>query len=341
MKKKLLLAACLLLNVFITSAQCGWVDGQDPRIGFDPGRGITRWNDHYNYGIVTRDINSCASFVGDRMLTLTKCLNMDQYGKLYADVSVKIAEYGIQNAGWRNNLNNTLPNDGGCGILDWNMHYNYIKVNGYSNAAELVKNRMIFLQATLRENYSRLYADVSVIIAQYGVGGYYQAATVSQTTTTTTTTNQVNPANVNINMNIGGVGMNMNVNDPNYNQATVVQHTTTTTVNSGYVEEPVVVQQGPCRVSDGDFAQMESSINSKPFAETKMSTAQLALKGRCLSINQIRSLTLLFSFAEDRLNFLKYAIDYTNDQANYYTLSNTLSFDSDVDNFNTFLSGRR
>jgi hypothetical protein len=264
---------------------------------------------------------------------------------MYADVSVSMANFGIRYANWVNGYNNVLPNDGGCGVLDWNAHYNYVAKNGYGNASELVKNRMMYLLNIPRDAYSAMYAEVSVLIARYGVGGVGNIPVTgglgTQTTTTTTTT--TNPSNVNINMNLGGMGMNVNISEPNIQQSqTVTQQTTTTTttiVDSDLPPPaPVAVMQGPCMLPQGDFSQIESAIKSKPFPETKMSTAQIAMKGKCLSINQIRTLAMLFAFPEDRLNFLKFAYDHTNDFSNYYTLSNTLTFDSDVENFNSFIS---
>ncbi len=171
MKKAFIIQTLFLFGFFYSSAQCRWVDGPDNSLSSDQGRGITQWGDHKNYGLVTSYLNSCARFVGQRMESLTKCMDVHQYAKLYADVSVKIADYGVEYAHWQNSLSNSLPNDGGCGYKDWNAHLNYVKTSGYGNAADLVKKRMDFLSTAIsRENYASLYADVSVIIAKHALG---------------------------------------------------------------------------------------------------------------------------------------------------------------------------
>jgi hypothetical protein len=104
------------------------------------------------------------------MVDLGGCAGLENLAKMYAYVSVKIADYGIKYSNWTNNVNNTLANDPGGGMKDWNALHNHVKTNGYINCDNFVKNRMIVLSQKLaRENYARLYADVSVIIAKYGI----------------------------------------------------------------------------------------------------------------------------------------------------------------------------
>lgn len=352
-KKLLLLSSLFLLQEITVSAQCGWIDGPDNRIPQDAGRGILRWTDHNNYALQPNiDINTCAMFIGERLNSLSRCLLLDDYARCYADVSVRIANFLYTVPPGSNGGYNNLAIDGGYMNSDWNAHYSYVKSYGPGNSASLVQSRMNYLAYSVsRPDYALLYADVSVIIAKYGTynnvpppTGYTSTPAVQSTTTTTTTTG--NPNNVNVNMNLGGLGfgMNVNVNEQPMQTGTVTQQTTTTVVTETAPQQTVivqtvpVVQPGPCFVSDGEYAQIDGAIRSKPFPETKMSTAELALKNKCLSINQIKSLTALFAFPEDKLHFLKYAYNYTNDHSNYYTLSSCLTFDDDIENFNAFLS---
>ncbi len=168
-KKSFLIVVAVMLFGFVSKAQCGWINGQDNSNPTDPGRGVTNWQDHYNYAKNATDLTISAGFIGARFVALRSCLELDNYAKVYADVSIKIADYGIKHAGWVNSGSNTLTNDGGCGILDWNAHYNHVKTNGYGNVDELVKNRMLSLSNRIPKNqYAKLYADVSVIIAKIG-----------------------------------------------------------------------------------------------------------------------------------------------------------------------------
>lgn len=151
------------------TGKCGWINGQDNTQPADPGRGVTDWNAHYN-AVKTYGNSNVAEGVKNRMKALATCLVLNNYAKLYADVSVKIADYGVAFAKWRNDPNNTvIPGDPGCGLKDWNAHFNHVNTNGYGNTPDLVGKRMAQLSATIStENFAKLYADVSVIIATYG-----------------------------------------------------------------------------------------------------------------------------------------------------------------------------
>jgi hypothetical protein len=168
MKKGMLIILAVMLFGLVGKAQCGWKNGQDSSNPSDPGRGITNWQDHYNWGKNAGDLSPSLNFVKVRLNALLNCMNNNQYAKLYADLSMKIADYGINYSNWTNSGNNTLTNDGGCGLKDWNAHNNWAKTNG-ANAPGLVRNRLAaLLNEISRDNYARLYADVSVIIAKYG-----------------------------------------------------------------------------------------------------------------------------------------------------------------------------
>ena len=56
--KKFFFTAIITATTLFVNAQCGWYDGQDSRYPYDPGRGVTSWAAHNNYGLVTHDLNS-------------------------------------------------------------------------------------------------------------------------------------------------------------------------------------------------------------------------------------------------------------------------------------------
>gem|GEM_PF-3388755 len=151
---------------------CNWVDGQDASLNIDRGRGVTDWNVHYVYAENTNEIYTCASYLGNRLSSLTSCLELNTYAKMYADVSIKIASYGISYAGWRDGQDPFNNSDPGRGVTVWVEHYNHVKDNGNADVSSTVINRLNILSNRLtRENYAKLYADVSVIVARYGVNG--------------------------------------------------------------------------------------------------------------------------------------------------------------------------
>ena len=139
-------------------------------MSFDRGRGVTDWNAHFSYAQSTNELYTCASYLGNRLSTLTSCLDLNTYAQLYADVSTKIASYGIAYAGWRDGQDPFYGSDPGRGVTVWVDHYNHVKNNGNATVSTTVTNRLNSLSNRLSRNvYARLYADISVIVARYGV----------------------------------------------------------------------------------------------------------------------------------------------------------------------------
>lgn len=179
----------------------------------------------------------------------------------------------------------------------------------------------------------------------------------NSSSTTINSTNQTNssttnPSNVSVNINMGGVGINMNVSDMESN--TQVNSTTSTTVtksssssnsysnnNSQATQSTNSSPKNPetCKfaMSAASFTKMKESIESKPFSDTKMSTAKVATKNACLSLNQVKEITKLFSMDDDKLTYAKYAYAYCIEKANYYQVSDVFSFSSTTEELNAFL----
>ena len=105
------------------------------------------------------------------------------------------------------------------------------------------------------------------------------------------------------------------------------------------IAEPVVAVSN-CNLNDAQFQKVESAIKSKPFRDTKMSTAKVALKNKCLSISQIRVLAKLFPFEDDRMEFVKFTYDLADNKDEFYTLSDVFVFDSYQAELNEFISSK-
>jgi len=179
------------------------------------------------------------------------------------------------------------------------------------------------------------------------------------TVTTTTTTGGQNNENVNMNINVGGVGINMNVggNMPVTRQQTVTSTTVTTrsstNISEGNGSNNNTNTNGGVSVSNAgagaskagcvtamsaaNFAKMKQNVESKPFSDTKMSTAKIATKNACLSVDQVKEICNLFSMDDDKLAYAKYAYDYCVDKSTYYEIGDIFSFSSTTDEFNKFL----
>lgn len=177
--------------------------------------------------------------------------------------------------------------------------------------------------------------------------------TVTTTSTTTQINNGSNPNNTSINVNMAGVGINMNVSGMDNGTTTTSQTTSYTTTtsssstssnsqpvkNNTASNQQVVTTNVGCKsaMTQANFETMKKSVESKPFSDTKMSTAKIATKNNCLSVNQVKEISKLFSMDEDKLAYAKYAYDYCVDKGNYFQVSEVFSFSTTTDEFNEFL----
>jgi len=90
-----------------------------------------------------------------------------------------------------------------------------------------------------------------------------------------------------------------------------------------------------------DFRQAKQSIESKSFSSSKMTLAKQIARSNCLLTSQVRDIMDLFDYETDRLNFAKFAYDFTYDQGNYFKVNDAFDFESSIRSLEEFLEGRR
>lgn len=173
---------------------------------------------------------------------------------------------------------------------------------------------------------------------------YSNSQTVVQQTTTTTT----NPDNFNMGVNVDGMGVNINVNGNGMNMNTSGTTTTTTTTTTNLNTPPPAYLPGyggpigcPMPMLEQDFNDLKSTIASKSFEETKMTIAKQVLLDHCLLASQVKQLINLFTFEESKLEFAKYAYDYTYDRGNYFKVNDCFTFESSIEELNNYISSKK
>jgi len=181
-------------------------------------------------------------------------------------------------------------------------------------------------------------------------------------TTTTTTTATPGSEKVNINMNVGGLNMGINMNvegmdtdmEIEESSSTTVTTTTTTTSKPSQAQpakpapaprqEVVVVEKtttGCVKAMDkASFDTAKASVASKGFDDTRLTVAKQIAKSNCLTTTQIKDIMSVFGFEETKLEFAKYAYDYCYDKNQYYLINDAFSFDSTIDELNTFIESK-
>jgi hypothetical protein len=195
-----------------------------------------------------------------------------------------------------------------------------------------------------------------VIFSASGPSAPVATTTISTTQTTTTSSGTPDPAGISMGVNAGGVNMNVNINTTGMNSSTSSSSTsystttTTTTTSGGDItadpgQQPYVLPgyTGPTGcpypMSPTDFAALKSSISSKSFEDSKLAIAKQGINTNCLLSSQVKEIMQLFSFEDTKLELAKYAYGYTFDTGNYFKVNDAFTFESSIDELNTYISG--
>jgi nuclear transport factor 2 (NTF2) superfamily protein len=138
-------------------------------------------------------------------------------------------------------------------------------------------------------------------------------------------------------------GLDLRVNVPNDRTDVVVTtptdnpypNTTTTTTNNNN-------SSNNCwsPMNANEFAQAKKMVQNESFEETKMNMSKQFTRRNCLSIDQIKQIVNLFTFEENKFEYVKFAYDFCQDKRNYYQLSDVFTFSATKDDFNEFLEGK-
>jgi hypothetical protein len=157
--------------------------------------------------------------------------------------------------------------------------------------------------------------------------------------------------NVNIGINTGGQASDVMTGTT----TTSTTVTTTTTIGDGAVDgdqdnalperpDPLPGYNGPVGcdwpMDANEFAIAKESIESKSFSDSKMRVARQVAGSNCLLATQVKDLMGLFSFETDKLEFAKFAYDYTYDRGNFYKVNDAFSFESTIEDLENYLKGR-
>ena len=173
--------------------------------------------------------------------------------------------------------------------------------------------------------------------------------------------------NVNMNVSVGGLELNMNVNvnengmnnnmdmdmtDNMETSHTSTTTTTTTTTSTSGVNTGTQVQAAPVVYVSGyngvtgcipplsDVNAIRNAIEEESFSDNKLMVAKQALKGKCMSVQNIIYISESFDFEDGKLEFAKFAYNFTYDIDNFYQVNKIFSFSSSKEELNEYISNR-
>jgi hypothetical protein len=176
---------------------------------------------------------------------------------------------------------------------------------------------------------------------------YATVPVITQSITSSTTVSSGNGTGVNMGVNTNGVGVNVSVNI-NESGSFYEETTTTTSISSSQSGVETYVMDGydgrigcPWPLSEADFELAKQTIDSKNFDDTRLGMAKQIIRANCMFSDQVRDLVALMSFDDSKLELAKFAYSYTYDVGNYFKVSQSLDFESSVDELNDYIANYR
>jgi hypothetical protein len=94
-------------------------------------------------------------------------------------------------------------------------------------------------------------------------------------------------------------------------------------------------------VNANEFQNILEHINKQSFDDRKLQTAKTITRDRSFTTAQIIEICKQFSFEKNKLDYAKFAYDYTIDKNNYYKVSSVFSFSSNARELEKYINSRR
>ncbi len=93
-------------------------------------------------------------------------------------------------------------------------------------------------------------------------------------------------------------------------------------------------------MDDSAFNRALESIENQSFESDMFDVAKQVTSNNCLLVSQVVEIIDLFGFEDTRLDFAKFAYDYTYDIGNYYQVNDSFSFSSSTRELNQYINSR-
>lgn len=227
----------------------------------------------------------------------------------------------------------------------------------YSTVDEMTIAKQGYRHTYDTENYGEVVNSIQSPSKQKELLTFFNASmsttstSTSQSTTTTsqqTTTGAISTT-ISINETIGNTqptttaapatGGTMTSNEDTGGSRQESTNTMNQLVDYGWVSG----YAGPIGCYHGRLVNDEGIIKlaeEESFSESRMSIVKQAAKGKCFTVDQISSISEVFTFEEDKLSFVKWAYDFTYDVDNYFTLNSIFTFSASKDELNKYLDDK-
>jgi hypothetical protein len=97
-----------------------------------------------------------------------------------------------------------------------------------------------------------------------------------------------------------------------------------------------------CEVNASDYNEIKIRVGKISFDNERLNTIKSIMRvKKCFTVEQVKDLAPLFRFTSGRVEFVKFAYDYTKDVDNFYKLTDVFTFSSDKAEILNFIETKR
>lgn len=93
-------------------------------------------------------------------------------------------------------------------------------------------------------------------------------------------------------------------------------------------------------MSRESFQQALATLRNETFDQTRLEMAKQIARQNCLLAQDVREIMKLFDFESSKLEFAKFAYDYTHDLSNYFVVNEAFDFSSSKDELVKYIQTR-
>lgn len=106
---------------------------------------------------------------------------------------------------------------------------------------------------------------------------------------------------------------------------------------NSYAGEFLMPPPPPCEVSDADLKSALNTLKGKHFADERLAVIDLLSKDKCFSTEQIRAISQVAPFGEEKISMFKKLYTKCTDKPNYYKLVDELKFTHEQQEMTDFI----
>ena len=103
------------------------------------------------------------------------------------------------------------------------------------------------------------------------------------------------------------------------------------------IQQELIVTETVCSTTSSEFKNIMITIEDQTFTNDQLEMAKKHIQKNCLSLEQMKAVTKIFSMDDAKLKIIKFMYDYSNEVSRFYEFRELLTFNSTQRELDKFL----